>query len=138
MGKGIFVALLACWALLAVGCGTGRFVQRGIDRYNVADLSGAMGEWRNVESIEGELNPKGRVRYLVYRGLTHYERGERAEALHFLSSGRQAYDRGDTAWLPPNIAAKMNYALAVLTGAPVPPQAPPFTGPSPATSVPAP
>lgn len=136
MARRIVVALFVCSLVVTLGCGTGRFVQRGIDRYNVADLNGAMREWENVETIEDDLNAKGRVRYLVYRGLTHYERGERDAALYFLGHGRLAYDRGDMAWLPPNITAKMNYALADLTGYFAPRPAP-VMAPPPATTVPA-
>jgi hypothetical protein len=102
--------------LLAVGCTTGAEVQKGIDAYMRGDLNGAMERWRTLEPETGDMNQKGFVRYLIYRGLTAFELGDQGQARRYLSQGRDAYVRGDSRWLPPNIAEKMNAALAQLGG----------------------
>jgi hypothetical protein len=115
-------ALAATWAL---GCGSGRHVQKGIDQFAMADYQAAMEQWAWLERSESRMNAKGRVRYLTYRGLTHYEiylgTGDplqRAYALHYLSRGKRAYDQGDRDWLDAKAAAEVNRALADLGGTP--------------------
>lgn len=114
---------LALAALLSTGCGMGRQVQRGANRYQQADYVGAMSQWRYVEDREEEMNDKGRVRYLVYRGLTHYRLfqqthhpGHHALALHYLARGKLAYDSGTARWLQAKTVVEMKDALAELTG----------------------
>jgi hypothetical protein len=97
--------------LLVVACTTGAEVQKGIDAYMRGDLVGAMERWHALEPETGDLNQKGLVRYLVYRGLTAFELGDREQAIRYLVKGRYEYARGDSRWLPPNIAEKMNLAL---------------------------
>ncbi len=61
------------------------------------------------------MNPKGRTRYFVYRGLTHYRRGERGEALHYLQRGKSALEHGDPNWIPVATVRQMDEALQELS-----------------------
>jgi len=119
------LALIAAATLWLGGCGHGRHVQRGAAEYRSADYGGAMTEWRYLEDREEDLNDKGRVRYLVFRGLTHYRLyqqgrhpGEAGAALHFLARGKLAYDSGKAGWLNAKTVVEMKDALAVLAGNP--------------------
>jgi hypothetical protein len=116
MTNAVVKALCLFSILLAVGCTTGAEVQKGIDAYMRGDLNGAMVRWRELEEDTYDMNQKGLVRYLVYRGLTAFELGDRAEAHRYLTKGRAAFERGDSRWIPPNIVEKMNQALATLGG----------------------
>jgi hypothetical protein len=118
-------------ALLFVGCGVGRHVQKGINSYNVGDLARAMEIWYSLQDAEAEMNPKGLVRYLVYRGLTHHRLGQRKEAAYFLSRGKRVYATGDPRWLPPQAVAEMEQALGALGGGSPAPGAPPAGGSEP-------
>jgi hypothetical protein len=118
LGRWVTAALLAA---LLMGCGIGRQVSKGADRYRHADYAGAMEKWRYVEDREDEMNDKGRVRYLVHRGLTHHrlytlyrQPEEYALAQYFLGRGKQAYDAGDAGWLDSRTVAEMKDALEEL------------------------
>jgi len=113
--------ILALSALLAIGCGSGRFVQRGIDAYDRLDYRAAMAQWTELSDDEADLNAKGFVRYMVYRGLTHYHLGQRPAAMHYLSRGRAVYERNGKKYLKPEIVAEMDRALADLAQSPAPP-----------------
>jgi hypothetical protein len=112
------VASLAL-ALVLSGCGaTTRELDRGTTSYQHADYRAAMIRWRYLEDREPEMKPKARVRYLVYRGLTHYrlfqrsaEPMEQASALHFLARGKAAYDTGKPRWLTAEMVVQMKDAL---------------------------
>jgi hypothetical protein len=104
----MLVAALA----FAVACSTsGAQVQHGINAYQEGRLDVAMAKWKEMEARTGEMNPKGLMRYLVYRGLTHLERNEPEEARSYLRRGYRAYQRGDSRWLPPNIVERVETAL---------------------------
>lgn len=116
------LAWMVVGTLWLAGCGHGRHVQRGADEYRAADYGGAMTEWRYLEDREEDLNDKGRVRYLVFRGLTHYrlyQQGrqpmEAGAALHFLARGKLAYDAGKAGWLAAKTVVEMKDALAQLS-----------------------
>ena len=117
--KTIGVALAA---VLLIGCGgPGKSVKQGSDAYARANYGGAMVQWRYVEHGEAQMKDRDRVRYLVYRGLTHYRLYERsndptdaAAALHFLARGQAAYDAGKPKWLDPETVSDMKVALARL------------------------
>jgi hypothetical protein len=122
MKRFAFIAVATLWL---GGCGQGRHVQRGANEYRSADYHGAMAEWRYLEDREEDMNDKGRVRYLVFRGLTHYRLyqqgrhpGEAGAALHFLARGKLAYDAGKAGWLNTKTVVEMKDALAELAGAP--------------------
>ena len=122
--------VLLLLAVAAAGCGMGRHVQRGADRYQNADYSSALVEWRYLEEREEDMNDKGRVRYLVYRGLTHYriyqrsrDAGHHAAALHYLARGKEAYDAGSARWLQAKTVVEMKDALVDLTLGQAPPGA---------------
>jgi hypothetical protein len=106
----------ALLSTVGLGCGAGRHVQKGINHYTIQNYAGAMMVWQELEQDEGALNDKGLVRYLVYRGLTHYRLGHRQWAQHFLARGKQAYRGGDPAWLPGHAIQQMEQALAALGG----------------------
>lgn len=99
------MSLLVPLALMAGGCGMGRFVQRGINYYHGGAYPLAMQEFKGVEPYETELNPKGLCRYLVYRGLTHQRLGDAQGAAAFLGRARPVCAAGDPRWLDPAIAA---------------------------------
>lgn len=129
---------LAALALAGLGCGTGRFVQRGINCYNAGNYPCAMSTFQEIELNNYELNPKGRVRYLTYRGLTHFRMGQTDLARRFLSEASAVYQSGDPAWLPPDAVQQLQQALAQLGGAappagPAGPAEPPPTPAEPAT-----
>lgn len=105
-------ALVAAGA--ALGCGFGGLVGRGMSLYSAGDYGSAMEIWGDVAPYEAELNDKGRARYLVYRGLTHFRRGEGQLAVNFLTRGREAYHRGHPSWLPAQALLELNQALDAL------------------------
>lgn len=102
-------------AVLLSGCGAGRHVQKGINAYKSMNYHQAMTIWHDIEPLQPEMNDKGRVRYLVFRGLTHYRLGDRQGATYFLTQGRQAYQMGDPSWIDPVSLGQMNQALADLS-----------------------
>jgi hypothetical protein len=115
MSKHPLIALSLLAALVAslgaVGCTSGAQVQRGIDLYQVGNDTAAMQQFRSIETDQSSFNPKGLMRYYVYRGLTAYDLGDKDQARTWLVKGKAAYARGDARWLPPNIIEKMNTAL---------------------------
>jgi hypothetical protein len=125
--------MIALSALLIVGCGGAtRNLQKGVERYERTDYTGAKSQWSSLTTSESSLNQKNLVRYLVYRGLTHYRLGERTSALSYLGRGRDALARGNQAWLRANIVAEMDRALGDLNGKP---GAPGQGRPAPSTTV---
>jgi hypothetical protein len=101
-----------------LGCGVGRQVKKATDCYKEAQYEGALWAFEDVGCCEHEMNHKALVRYLVYRGLTHYHLGHRDAARHFLMRGRDAYYHGKPHWLPRRTVAEMHHALAHLTRPP--------------------
>jgi hypothetical protein len=108
--------VMALVAGLSLGCGVGRFVQKGIDSYQRGDYAGAMHQWNELSSQESDMNAKGLMRYCVYRGLTHNRLGQKQAALQWLTRGADLYKRGDPAWLPVPAYEEMNRVLAELGG----------------------
>ncbi len=104
------IVIFAALVFLA-GCPVGRHVGQGMEFYQRGQLDLAKTKFESIESFKGDLNAKGYLRYLVYRGLTHYDLGEMSLAKMYLAQGRVALQRSDARWLPPNIIAKMNAAL---------------------------
>jgi hypothetical protein len=134
MRRILFVIALS--ALLSIGCGsTTRNLQKGIERYERTDYTGAMSQWSALTTSERSLNQRGLVRYLVYRGLTHYRLGDRTSALSYLSRGKDAFGRGSASWVRADLVAEMDRALADLNDEPeaAPPAepAPPAVAPPP-------
>lgn len=107
------VVLAAAVTLLGCG-GSGRFVQRGMDAYKFGDYPLAAEHFNYVEREGLELNPKGEVRFLVYRGLTLVHLGKKDEGKALLIKGRATYRQGDPRWLPPEIVTEMEETLAAL------------------------
>ena len=107
-------AVTLALVVVAVACTTGAEVQKGIDAYMRGDLNGAMEKWNELDSETSDMNPKGHVRYLIYRGLTAYEMDDREQARRYLTQGYSAYQRSDSRWIPPNIVDRMTKALAAL------------------------
>ncbi len=103
----------ATLALLALtsGCGAGRHIQKGINCYRTSHHAGALAVFEEVGEREDRMNHKGLVRYLVYRGLAHYQLGHRRWAHHFLTRGREVHRRGKLRWLPPHAQREMTAAL---------------------------
>jgi hypothetical protein len=107
------MVLVAAVALFGCG-GSGRFVQRGIDAYKYGDYPLALEHFNYIEGEHLELNPKGEVRYLVFRGLTLVHLGKKDEGVKYLVKGREAYRAGDPKWLPQEIVTEMEETLAQL------------------------
>lgn len=105
------MVVIAAVALLGCG-GAGRFVGRGMDAYKFGDYPLALETFQYIEQEGLELNPKGEVRYLVYRGLTLVHLGKKDEGKAYLLKGRAAYQQGDPNWLPPGIVTEMEETLA--------------------------
>ena len=108
------LALPLCVLLLAstAGCGIGRQIRHGINCYKTAHYAGSMEIWEELGNCDCRMNHKATVRYLVYRGLTHYHLGELRWAHHFLRKGRQAYLHGSPRWLPRGAVLEMNAILS--------------------------
>lgn len=107
---------LALFALGAagLGCGVGRHVQKGMDSYRAGLYQAALQQLRPLETREAEMNPKGRLRYLVYRGLSHYRLGQRTAALYWLLRGDELHQHANPRWLPRHAIAEMDTALREL------------------------
>jgi len=108
----LFVLLVAT----AAGCGVGRQIRHGINCYKTAHYAGAMEKWEELGNCDCQMNHKATVRYLVYRGLTHYHLGEIRWAQHYLRKGSQAYLHGSPRWLPRGAVLEMNAILARTPG----------------------
>jgi len=132
---------IALCSVMAAGCGGGttRYLQKGIDRYDRADYSGAMNDFSAASSGEHSLNQKALARYFVYRGLTEYHLGQRQEALTDLNRGKEVYSRGPAGVLPSAISAELDKALADLASADTtaPASPPPASPASTTTATPA-
>lgn len=102
--------------LFMVGC-VGAAIQHAMDAYAAGRYRDAEEQLASLESDTPDMNPKGYVRYCVYRGLTLRELGDMASGCNWLLKGQAAYDRGNPAWLFENIQAKMNEALDECRGA---------------------
>lgn len=102
-------------ALLVAGCGgSGKYIQRGMDAYKYGDYPLAMQTFVFVETDGGKRNPKGELRYLVYRGLTAAKLGKKTEAVKFLTEGKAALAAGDANWLSQDIEDEMTRTLGEL------------------------
>ena len=96
------------------GCGVGRHVQKGIDSYRAGQYQAALQKLQPLETREVEMNTKGRLRYLVHRGLSHYRLGQRTAAFHWLLRGEEIYRHSSPRWLPRHAVAEMGTALREL------------------------
>ena len=103
--------LCPCLLVLASCGAAGGTIQRGINLYHGTDYMAAMQVWSELEPQEGEMNDKGLVRYLVYRGLTAYRLGHHQAAMAYLTRGKNLYFSGQRRWLPEPTVAEMNAAL---------------------------
>jgi hypothetical protein len=132
----ITLLALTLSTLLVSGCTTmsGR-VQRGVNLYERTDFASALYQFEVVGEKEPDMNRRSVIRYLVYRGLTHYRVGQRSEAWHFLTRGREAYSRGTASWLSPRTLGEMDRALMELAQNPPPPMAPAPPGPGDTTII---
>lgn len=101
-------------ALLLAGCGTGRFVQRGMDAYKFGDYALAAETFDWIEQEDLRLNAQGEVRFYVYRGLTLVHLGKKDAGRAMLLKGRALYQQGDPRWLRPEIVTEMDETLAQL------------------------
>lgn len=106
-------------SLALLGCGGAQ--RKGADAYEHADYGAAMVQWRYLESSEAKMSDKARVRYFVYRGLTHYrlfqrsnDPAEAAAALQFLARAQLGYDAGKPRWLDAETVSDMKVALGDL------------------------
>lgn len=83
-------ALLAA-ALLSLGC-TSR-AQRGFDLYHEARYPTALETLRAAEADLTDASEEQRVRYALYRGLTHLATGDALAADLWLGRAKDAFDR---------------------------------------------
>jgi hypothetical protein len=77
-------------ALAGSGC-AGPF-GTGIRDYDHGRYPEAMEELRVVECDAAGWSPRARVRYALYRGLTHLALGAQPAAVHWLREAKQALD----------------------------------------------
>jgi hypothetical protein len=143
MSRSLFV--IAFCSALALGCGgSGRYLQRGVERYEHTDYRGALKQWNELNGSEGSMNDRVLTRYLVYRGLTHYHLSQRSLALVFLSRGKEVSARVPAGTINTMTVAEMDKALADLNAPPAAKSEPaaatksePSAAPPAETSVPA-
>jgi hypothetical protein len=113
----LVIGALLAMAAAALGCASGGgHVQRGINCYRAANYPCAAAVFQEIEAAGYQLNPKGRVRFLAYRGLTHLQLRQDAFARAYLEQANAAYRSGDPSWLPPAVVAEMDQALATTAG----------------------
>jgi hypothetical protein len=106
MKLGVSAVLGAVGVVFLAGCGgTGRFVQRGIDAYNVGEYNLAIEHFSYIDREGLVLNAKGTCRYLTYRGLSLVHLGKKEEGLAYLAKAREAC-APDPAWVPREAAAE--------------------------------
>ena len=75
-------------AAVALACGAGRNVARGVNAYNRGDYQTAMSEFLAVEHEFADLSPQKQFDYALYRGLTHLQIGDGAGAQYWLRQAR--------------------------------------------------
>ena len=112
------IGVVAVLGLSVVACGVGRHVQKGIHAYDAGSLQRALEIWSDLDHRQPEMNEKGRVRYLVYRGLTHHRLGQHRLALTYLARGNAAYRAGNPRWLSYRAVQQMEAALRQSGGEP--------------------
>ncbi len=106
-------------ALAAPACaGQGRFIQHGMDAYARGDFQGAEAEFSSLEPDISDMNPKGYVRYEIYRGLNLIELGNMEQGCAHLRRGNEALHRGESRWIPDNVQATLVTRLATCGIAP--------------------
>ncbi len=127
------VPVLVLSLTLASGCGAvvGHRVQKGMTFYHAGNLPCAMVVWNDLEPEELRMNPKGHLRYLAYRALTHYRLGQLPAAHHFLARALQAAQYARPGWLSSQIEGELHTlartggrAVGAIAGPPAPAPAP--------------
>lgn len=116
MKLGVMTVLGSVGVLFLAGCGgSGRFVQRGIDAYNVGEYNLAMEHFTYIDREGMVLNAKGTCRYLTYRGLSLVHLGKRDEGLAYLVKAREAC-APDPRWVPAEVATEVDATMAQVAG----------------------
>jgi len=82
-----------------------------MDDYSRGDYASAEARFNELETDVPDMNPKGYVRYKIYRGLTKLELGDKAQGCALLREGKSALDRGESRWLPDNIHQRVSEAM---------------------------
>lgn len=107
--------------------------------YERASWEGALIRFRDAGEGEAQLRSRQRVRYLAYRGLTHWHLGQKEDARLYLGRAQEALgERGtDPTWLPADVREELQRAsrevgVGGAPPAPVPDAAPPDGAPTPA------
>jgi hypothetical protein len=116
MKLGVSAVLGVMGVLFLAGCGgTGRFVQRGIDAYNVGEYNLAIEHFTYIDREGYVLNAKGTCRYLAYRGLSLVHLGKRDEGIAYLAKSKEAC-APDPRWLPSDIGTEVDATMAQAGG----------------------
>jgi hypothetical protein len=105
--------------------------------YEHGSWEGALIRFRDAGASEAQLRSRQRVRYLAYRGLTHWHLGQKEEARLYLGRAQEALAErdADVTWLPAPVREELKRAsLEVGVGSAPPAQAAP---PPPADTPPA-
>ena len=110
---GTKVALLALVLGLA-GCGVRGGIRHAINHYEDGEYQDAKEVWLELEARHKGMPLKARVRYLVFRGLTHWHLGEIVAARYYLYWGRQAYEEAGEQWIPEENLPEVREALQAL------------------------
>ena len=110
--------------LLAVGlglagCGVRGGIRHAIYHYENGEYDEAKQVWVDLEARDAGMPLKARVRYLVFRGLTHWRLGEVVSARYYLYWGQKAYEEAGEMWIPPENLPEMREALQQLEIAPI-------------------
>jgi hypothetical protein len=107
------------YVLLAIGlglagCGVRGGIRHAINHYNSGEYEEAKQVWIDLETRDKGMPLKARVRYLVFRGLTHWRLGEVVAARYYLYWGLVAYEEAGEEWIPAENLAEMREALQQL------------------------
>jgi hypothetical protein len=121
-------ALLATVLGLA-GCGAAGNIRHAINHYDDEEYLDASEAWQELASTESTMTEKARVRYLVFRGLTHLHLGENEKAKEYLSKGHEAWTAARGRYLPSEYVFEMNDVLQQLFPGSQPPQPGPTSAP---------
>jgi tetratricopeptide (TPR) repeat protein len=84
--------VLALSPLLFALAGCAGPFEQGVGHYDRGRYPEASQALQRAEGDRARLGPRERARYALYRGLTYFALGDRAEALRWLGDAKRAFD----------------------------------------------
>ena len=111
--KSFLILILSSQMAFLCSCS---YIGRGIREYREEKYMRAMERWRNLEKREADLNTTSYIRYLIYRGLTHYKLKQRENAYKYLTKGIAEYKKNDSKGLPYEAVYETENAIRELRG----------------------